>query len=125
MDEKRHPAYVNLRRDEEMTKWEAIKDKIRYLVEETVRQEENTRKISLHNATQSTVEKYIDTINRKTEELECNKNRLYYNIDKIPDVFIPYEDKEEAIKILERVGVSYCKSGYSRVYAWTKEQEVQ
>lgn len=125
MDENRHPAYVNLCRGEETEKWRIIKDKIRYLIEKADCFENSISNISFHNVAPSTVEKYIEIAYRRLAELEHDKNMLHSAVVKISDVLISQKDKEEVMAILERVGVSYCKSFYSRVYAWTKGQEVQ
>lgn len=123
MDETRHPAYVNLRRGEAEAKWDAIKNRILYLIEEADCLEDSIRKMSFDDTAQSTVEKHIETMNRRIEELERNKNMLRIAVVKIPDEFVSYEKKKEMAEILERLGVSYCKLFYSKVNAWTKEEE--
>lgn len=123
-DEDCHPAYVNLCREEEMEKWEDIKDKIKLLIEEADRLGDSINKMSFHKATLSTAKKYIDTVNKRIEELERNKKMLHLAIVKTSDAYVSHEDKAEVIEVLERAGVSYCKLFFAKVYAWTEGKEV-
>ena len=121
MDEKKHPEYVDLRRQEEIDRWETIKKSIHNLVGKCEQLTKELDKVSFDNVSNDSMKKYIETVNNNSNVLVREKNNLSVQVQSLSDRFISHEKKKNALSIIEESGKEYAKMFSAKISKWVRE----
>lgn len=118
MDEIRHPVYVELRRTDELRKWEKIKKQIRSLTNRCNKLTIQLADMSSEHLEHSTISKYIDTLNSNRTRLDLDLNLLKVQVATVSSKFIALEEKNNAMSVIEQSVAAYKKICDSKVLIW-------
>lgn len=121
MDEKKHPEYVELRKEEEMERWEKIKKSIQKFAGKCEQLTKQLEKVSFENISNNIMSKYIETVNNNCTVLVREKNNLSTQVQSLSDRFISHEKKENALSIIAEAGKSYSKMFDAKIHIWVQE----
>ena len=121
MDEKKHPEYVELRKQEEMERWEKIKKSIQKFAGKCEQLTKQLEKVSFENISNNIMSKYIETVNNNCTVLVREKNNLSTQVQSLSDRFISHEKKENALSIIAEAGKSYGKMFDAKIHIWVQE----
>lgn len=118
MDEIRHPVYVELRRTDELRKWEKIKKQIRSLTNRCNKLTIQLADMSSEHLEHSTISKYIDTLNSNRTRLDLDMNLLKAQVATVSSKFIALEEKNNVMSVIEQSIAAYKKMCDSKVLIW-------
>lgn len=97
----KHPAYYDLRKNLEIEKWNALKQKVSWLRTKEQEATPQLEKLNFSGYTSEQFQKCIDTLSRTLNEIEVLKKRYQYECELIDDRFIEKGKKAKMTKIIQ------------------------
>jgi len=101
-DPKKHPAYYDLRKNLELEKWDALKQKVSRLRTKEQEATQQLEKLDFSGYTSEQFHKCIDTLSQTLNEIEVLKKRYQYECGLIDDRFIDKSKKAKLTTIIQK-----------------------